>query len=207
MRRQGRRIPRGIAAFRKRLLLPVFAALGVTGALAIASGTHPATLGEAAASQARPNIVVIETDDQTLASMRVMENVNSLIGGHGTTFKNSFVNYSLCCPSRATFLTGQYMHNHRVFSNQAPNGGFGRFQELHGNNNLAVWLQHAGYYTALIGKYLNEYANDPPVPAGWSEWHVAPEGYGVYISPMNENGTLVYYGQDPADFKQDVLTL
>ena len=73
--------------------------------------------------------------------MRVMDNVNSLIGDQGATFQNSFVNYSLCCPSRATFLTGQYVHNHGVLGNKPPNGGFDRFQALHGNNNLAVWLQ------------------------------------------------------------------
>ncbi len=149
---------------------------------------------------------MIETDDQTLESMRVMDNVNSLIGGQGTTFTNSFVNYSLCCPSRATFLTGDYMHNHRVLGNKYPSGGFGRFEELHGNWNLAVWLQRAGYYTAVIGKYLNEYANEPPVPPGWSEWRVGPEGYGVYNYPLNQNGTLTYYGEDPTDFKQDVFT-
>ena len=188
-------------------LIPVLIALGVAGALAVAGpGTPPATLGQAAAAQRRPNIVVIETDDQTARSMRFMPKVNSLIGDQGATFKKNFVNYSLCCPSRSTFLTGQYMHNHRVLGNQAPNGGFGRFQALHGNNNLAVWLQRAGYYTALIGKYLNGYADEPPVPAGWSEWHVGPEGYGVYNYPLNENGALVYYGQDPTDFKQDVFT-
>ncbi len=48
-----------------------------------------------------------------------MQNVNALIGDKGATFKNSFVNYSLCCPSRATFLTGQYAHNHGVSSNTA----------------------------------------------------------------------------------------
>ncbi|MEK6273176.1 MAG: sulfatase [Actinomycetota bacterium] len=179
----------------------------MTGALAVVgSGAPPASIGEAVAAQARPNIVVIETDDQTLESMRVMDNVNSLIGDRGATFQNSFANYSLCCPSRATFLTGDYMHNHRVLGNKYPSGGFRRFQELHGNDHLAVWLLRAGYYTAMIGKYLNEYANDPPVPPGWSEWRAAPEGYGVYNYPLNENGTLVNYGQDPTDFKQDVLT-
>ena len=111
-------------------------------------------------------MVVIETDDQTVESMRVMDNVNSLIGDQGATFKNSFVNYSLCCPSRATFLTGQYAHNHGVLGNTPPNGGFDRFEALHGDNNLAVWLQDAGYYTAMIGKYLNGYANQPAGPAG-----------------------------------------
>ncbi len=117
--------------------------------------------------------MVIETDDQTWQSLGFMPRVNSLIGDQGARFKNSFVNYSLCCPSRATFLTGQYMHNHRVLGNLAPSGGFRRFQTLHGNNNLAVWLQRAGYYTAMIGKYLNGYNNDPPVPPGWSEWRAA----------------------------------
>ena len=99
------------------------------------------------------------------------------------------------------------MHNHGVLGNTPPNGGFGRFQALHGDNNLAVWLQDAGYYTALIGKYLNGYSNNPPVPPGWSEWHAAaPDTQEVYDYTLNENGTLVHYGQNPADFKQDVLT-
>ena len=180
----------------------------MTGGLAVAgSGTPPVTLDPAVAAQARPNIVVIETDDQTVESMRVMGNVNSLIGNQGATFENSFVNMSLCCPSRATFLTGQYAHNHGVLSNNPPNGGFGRFQALHGSNNLAVWLRQAGYYTAMIGKYLNGYSNSPRVPPGWSEWRAAaPDAQAVYNYTLNENGTLVPYGQDPADFKQDVLT-
>ena len=152
-------------------------------------------------------MVVIESDDQTVASMRVMSNVGSLIGAQGTTFENSFVNLSLCCPSRATFLTGQYAHNHDVWSNLAPNGGFDRFEALHGDNNLAVWLRAAGYYTGLIGKYLNGYANDPPVPPGWSEWHAAaPAPQRVYNYTLNNNGTLVQQGQAYSDFKQDVLT-
>jgi N-acetylglucosamine-6-sulfatase len=123
------------------------------------------------------------------------------------TFRNSFVNYSLCCPSRATFLTGQYAHNHDVWGNAPPNGGFDRFEALHADNNLAVWLQNAGYHTVMIGKYLNRYSNNPPVPPGWSEWHAAaPNDQGVYNYTLNNDGTLVHYGQAPADFKQDVLT-
>jgi N-acetylglucosamine-6-sulfatase len=191
----------------RAVVIAVLTPLAVTGALAVAgSGTPPATLGQAAVAQGRPNVLVIESDDQTRESMRVMDNVNSLIGGQGTTFRNNFVNFSLCCPSRATFLTGQYEHNHRVFGNKWPNGGFGRFESLHANNNLAVWLRRAGYYTAMIGKYLNEYHDDSPVPPGWSEWHAAPEGYGIYNYVLNNNGTLVHYGQKPADFEEDVLT-
>jgi arylsulfatase A-like enzyme len=117
------------------------------------------------------------------------------------------VNYSLCCPSRSTFLTGEYEHNHGVLMNAGPTGGFARFESLHGHNNLAVWLHGAGYRTAMIGKYLNGYVNDPLVPPGWSDWSAAaPDVQKVYDYSLNENGTLADYGEAFADFKQDVLT-
>ncbi|HMC06886.1 MAG TPA: sulfatase [Solirubrobacterales bacterium] len=206
---QGRRYPGRVTPPRKRLAIAL--ALAAAGLCAAAgagtAGAPPASAGPAKAGSAHPNVLVIETDDQTAASMSVMSNVNSRIVARGATFQNSFVNYSLCCPSRSTFLTGQYEHNHGVLGNSSPDGGFGRFESLHGTNNLAVWLQHSGYYTGLIGKYLNGYSNSPPVPPGWSEWHAAaPATLSVYDYTLNENGTLVQYGTDPQDFKQDVLT-
>jgi arylsulfatase A-like enzyme len=152
-----------------------------------------------------PNVVVIETDDQTAESIKVMNAVRSWIGNRGVTFQDSFVNFSKCCPSRATFLTGQYARNHRVVGNVPPLGGFAKFQRLHGRDNLAVWLRAAGYRTALIGKYLNGYVSHPVVPAGWSEWDGGIGG-AVYDYDLNQNGTIVHYGTAPADFKQDVLT-
>ena len=119
-------------------------------------------------------MLVIESDDQTVESMRVMHNVNSLIGDQGATFKNSFVNYSLCCPSRATFLTGQYEHNHGVLGNTAAER---RLRPLRGpaRRQQPRRLAAATRATtpAMIGKYLNGYSNHPPVPPGWSEWHAA----------------------------------
>ncbi len=171
-----------------------------------AASSQPRVVG-GTAGQPRPDVIVVETDDQALETMKVMRNVNSLIGGNGATFINSFVNFSLCCPSRSTFLTGQYAHNHGVWSNVLPDGGFDRFEDLHATNNLAVWLRDAGYHTGMIGKYLNGYANLPPVPPGWSEWHAtAPYEQRVYNYPINNNGTLTQYGQDPTDYKSDVLT-
>jgi arylsulfatase A-like enzyme len=185
------------------LIVPVVAPFAVFVSIA----------GTPAADQARPNIVVVMTDDQTAESLRAMPSANSLIGAKGATFRNSFVNYSLCCPSRSTFLTGQYTHNHNVLGNVPPDGGFERFQALHGDNNLAVWLQDAGYYTAMVGKYLNRYANKPAVPPGWSEWYAATSSltadldtFKAYNYTLNQNGVRVLYGQDPTDFKQDVLT-
>ncbi len=177
-------------------------------AVAVAAGavSRPATpSAQAASPQAHPNVVVIETDDQTAESIRVMNAVESRIGDRGVTFANSFVNFSKCCPSRATFLTGQYARNHRVVGNVPPLGGFAKFQRLHGHDNLAVWLRAAGYRTALIGKYLNGYVSHPVVPAGWSEWDGGLGG-AVYDYAINHNGKIVHYGTEPEDFKQDVLT-
>jgi N-acetylglucosamine-6-sulfatase len=110
------------------------------------------------------------------------------------------VNWPLCCPSRATFLTGQYAHNHQVQGNAPPLGGFGR---LGSTNTLAVWLQRAGYYTALIGKYLNGYeGSDVGVPPGYSEWHGSKDTYRFYGYVLLEDGELVTYGspdEDPDD--------
>ena len=159
----------------------------------------------------RPNVVVVETDDQTAASLAVMDEVNSRLGRYGATFENSFVNFSLCCPSRATFLTGQYAHNHGTMGNGPPEGGFGKFNADHGGNTLPGWLQASGYYTAQVGKYLNGYGSggtEAFVPAGWSEWRAGTEGttQQVYGYTLNENGSLVQYGEDAAEFKQDVIT-
>jgi arylsulfatase A-like enzyme len=144
-----------------------------------------------ARAEARPNIVVIETDDQTLESMKVMERTQRLLGAEGVTFDKSVVSFSLCCPSRATFLTGQYAHNHGVLGNGPPLGGY---YKLDSTNTLAVWLQRSGYTTILVGKYLNRYGTQDPreVPPGWSEWHasVDPSTYQYLDYTLNENGRL-----------------
>jgi len=149
-----------------------------------------------AAAFAPPNVVVIMTDDQTVESLRVMGNVRRLLTERGTTFANSFATFSLCCPSRATFLTGQYAHNHGVMGNAPPQGGYAKLDH---SNTLPVWLQDAGYYTAHIGKYLNGYGSTNPteIPSGWSEWHgsVDPSTYRFYGYTLNENGTLRTYEQ------------
>jgi N-acetylglucosamine-6-sulfatase len=107
-----------------------------------------------------PNIVVILTDDQEdTGSMLYMPKVHALLAEHGVTFINSFSNLSLCCPSRVSFLTGQAAHNHGIRTNDwMRGGGWQAFKEKEGNA-LPVWLEAAGYRTALIGKYLNGYGS------------------------------------------------
>ena len=126
----------------------------------------------APSAQGAPNIVVVETDDQTQESMSLMAHTNALIGAAGVTFRNSFVSMPECCPSRAVFMTGQYAHNNGVQGNNPPTGGYFAFAPGEGNT-LPVWLQQAGYYTALAGKFLNGW-NTPQyqshVPPGWNEF-------------------------------------
>ena len=149
----------------------------------------------------RPNVVVIMTDDQTAASLRVMANVRRLLAERGTTFTRSFTVYPQCCPSRASVLTGQYAHNHGVLGNSPPAGGY---VKLDHSNTLPVWLEDAGYHTAHIGKYLNGYgAGDPlEIPPGWSEWRgsVDPSTYRYTGYTLNEEGTLSTY----AGYQTDV---
>jgi N-acetylglucosamine-6-sulfatase len=162
---------------------------------------------QAAAAPPRPNIVVLETDDQTLAEMEVLPNMRRLIGAEGVTFDNNIDSFSLCCPSRASFLTGQYSHNNGVRGNALPQGGF---EKLDGTNTLAVWLHESGYYTVHLGKYLNGYGRRNPleIPPGWTEWHgsVDPSTYRYYNYTLNENGVLTTYCAvpQPSCYQTDV---
>jgi N-acetylglucosamine-6-sulfatase len=181
-------------------------------ALALCAGLSGLVGGGSAAvagtAPARPDIVVIQTDDQTVDSMRFMDRTRRLLGERGATFANHYVNWPVCCPSRATLLTGQYAHNHGVLGNSPPEGGYQAFDN---GNTTALWLQERGYTTAHIGKFLNGYgAGDgaATVPPGWDEWYTGTSGTGqlVYDYTQNENGDLVDYGSAVADFKQDVYT-
>src|SRR5688572_8351831 len=109
---------------RQGVLAVVAAAAVLLPGATVATGADAAQ--PAPAAQASPNVVVIMTDDQTVESMRVMTNVQRLLRDRGATFSQSFVTYALCCPSRATFLTGQYAHNHGVMGNSPPSGGYAK---------------------------------------------------------------------------------
>ena len=182
--------------------------LFLMGLGALALPTDEARSTAAAATPTRPNVLIIETDDQTAAEMSVLPSVRRLIGAQGVTFDRSFVSYSLCCPSRATLLTGQYAHNHGVLGNLPPEGGY---YKLDSSSTLPVWLQRAGYYTIHLGKYLNRYGTRNPteIPPGWSEWHglVDPSTYRYYGYTLNEGGKLSTYCADraPSCYQTDEL--
>jgi N-acetylglucosamine-6-sulfatase len=161
----------------------------------------------AAPALARPNVVVLMTDDQTLGELRYMANVKRLLIDQGTFFENTVASFPLCCPSRVTALTGQYSHNHQVLHNVPPWGGFSKLDHA---NTLPVWLQEAGYRTMHVGRYLNGYEYADGVPPGWSEWHAAPHTFAFnYTSwKVNENGALVSYpdADHPGEYETDFFS-
>jgi N-acetylglucosamine-6-sulfatase len=184
-------------------LLPL--AAGPSGQPASARAATRARAAADTRPDTRPNILVIMTDDQTVEQMRVLPKTRALLAARGTSFANSFVDISLCCPSRSTFLTGQYAHNHGVLANGGPHGGY---PHLDHKNTLPVWLQEAGYYTAHVGKYLNNYGvSSPEPPPGWSRWFglIDPTTYRLFNYTVSDDGTPVNYKSAAKDYQTDVI--
>jgi N-acetylglucosamine-6-sulfatase len=159
-------------SWRKRVaiaaaVLVVAAAVLVTTRIADGGGSPGPRV--TVATTTRTNIIVILTDDQRWDTLWSMPNVQRLLVHHGVTFANSFVSNPLCCPSRATILTGNYSHTNRVYDNHPPHGGAPVFK-AHGDDRstIATWLHADGYETGLFGKYLNSYTGG--VPPGWDRW-------------------------------------
>jgi N-acetylglucosamine-6-sulfatase len=183
----------------------LLAVSGTTGSAASAASaaTHPA-------AHEKPNFIVILTDDLDVKSVEFMPKLKALLTKRGTTFSNYFVTESLCCPSRASLLRGQYPHNHQVLNNNPPEGGFEKFYKLgHEQSTIATWLKAAGYRTVLLGKYLNQYpGKEKPsyMPPGWDEWYGLLYRQDKYFDyRMNENGRVVSYGHQANDYGTDVL--
>lgn len=164
----------------------------------------------------RPNILYVFADDLADDDLEHLPHVRRLLTDHGVELTSAYVSVSLCCPSRSTVLRGQYSHNTGVETNRG-NGGFEVFHERGlEESTVGTWLQEAGYRTALVGKYLNDYpgeAGDAYVPPGWDHW-AAPVGstneqeggiYRQYGYTLNRNGTLVEHGDAPEDYAGTVF--
>lgn len=138
----------------------------------------------------QPNIVFILIDDLRFDTFGFMghpfvetPHIDSL-ATNGMQFTSAFVTTSLCSPARASFLTGQYMHNHRVVSNSdlMPTG----------TRTFPMYLQAAGYQTAFLGKWHMGGSSDAPRP-GFDHW-VSFRGQGDYHpenQTLNVDGELV----------------
>jgi len=173
---------------------------------------------QARLSDSRPNIIVIMTDDQPFHTVAYMPTVMKELIPKSVNFTNGFVTTPLCCPSRVSILTGEYVHNHHVFTDRMPMGGAPKFNDT---ASIATWMKDAGYRTAYFGKYLNGYDGLKPagyVPPGWDEWGVfysnrlepADDDVGnlqyYFNFSLSENGKIVKYPRSKANFGADVLT-
>jgi arylsulfatase A-like enzyme len=235
-RRSGRAVGIGAA-----LLVALTCATGGASALANARATaHPQTLRPAAPAPERavlaavrtaralkaalpvvggsfapmqPNIVFVLTDDLSTDLIPYMPNVRRL-QQRGTSFSNYFVTDSLCCPSRATILTGAYPHDTGIFRNTGADGGFLAFHARGlEQDTYATNLQGVGYRTGLLGKYLNQYSpsrirtalGGPYVPPGWTDWTVAGNGYQGFGYRLARTVRVVRHGFQAKDYLTNVL--
>jgi arylsulfatase A-like enzyme len=172
------------------------------------------------AGPVRPNIVLILTDDLDYAMIAdlvgkevdgtvFMPSIQELLVSRGVNFRSHYVSYSVCCPSRASILRGQYPHNTGILGNAPPLGGFPKFYATgKESSTVATWLQGAGYRTVLIGKYLNRYpetASSTHVPPGWTEWYAHASEPAYYNYTWVENGVAVHHGNSPTDYETDAI--
>ena len=119
----------------------------------------------------KPNILLILTDDQPAATVSKMPALEAKLEAKGLSFENAFLTDPVCCPSRATILTGRYAHNHGVWTNDEPRGGAEGFKDRGlAHDTIATRLQREGYATGLFGKYFNGYGDERYGPPGWEKW-------------------------------------
>lgn len=154
--------------------------------------------GGALAAGERPNFVFILTDDQRHDAMSCAghpflrtPNIDR-IAREGARFRNAFVTTALCSPSRASFLTGRYVHSHGVKDNKTP--------LPHDITTFPQVLQKAGYDTAYVGKWHMD-GQEGPRP-GFAHW-VSFKGQGDYTNPrLNINGKV----EQVSGYMTDLLT-
>lgn len=186
-------------------------ALAVTGVALSASLTVDSAAVVPPPPAGRPNIVLIVTDDQRRDTLAYMPAVQHLLVGQGTQYSQAMVPTSLCCPSRASILTGLYSHTMRFYGNgdigKARLGGWRRFYRRGLEDiTMAVALQRAGYRTGLIGKYLNYFGKHAPpgyVPPGWTSFAAQLSNHGSYYNYRLSDGSV--HGSTPEDYSTDVF--
>lgn len=195
--------------------LPRFVAAAALALLALSGRPGPAAKHPSSTAKAapHPNIVLVMADDldQLLGTMDHTPNIARLVRDAGISLDRYYITDSLCCPSRTTYLRGQYAHNHGVLTNTAPDGGYQKLDSLGLEaSTLATWLQAAGYRTGFAGKYVNGFPLRDDllhIPPGWDHWTSPIRGnaYASYDYTLNVDGRQEAHGDAAADHITDVL--
>lgn len=123
---------------------------------------------QAPAQTGKPNIVVINLDDMRTDSLQYMPKVKRWLQDAGTTFPNGYVSTPSCCPSRASLMSGRYVHNNRQFQHLVL--GF----DL--NLTTQRYLHDNGYFTGHAGKFLHWLSLSQVAPY-WDRWMYFKGGY------------------------------
>lgn len=130
----------------------------------------------------KPNIVEVLVDDMRWDDLKYAPRLRKLVGAKGVYLPNTFSNYPLCCPARASFLTGQLTQNHHVYK---VGGAYG-YQAFDDRRTLATSLWSAGYSTGFLGKYLNGYGEHEAL-APKLTWEEGDREGGVKLSKGEPN--------------------
>jgi arylsulfatase A-like enzyme len=155
------------------------------------------------------NVVVVMTDDMRFDDLAAMPFTERMFAEQGASFTRAYDDFPLCCPARATFLTGQYGHNHGVQSNHLD--AVARFMNREPDDLLPGWLREQGYTTAMVGKYFNHYGErgDGVVPPEWDYWRALmyPQGNPSYYDyALNEDGHPRRYRKTRRNYLTTTLT-
>jgi N-acetylglucosamine-6-sulfatase len=158
-----------------------------------------------------PNIVFILTDDQDVEIMGQypMPKTKRLIANEGMVFTNMFVTSPLCCPSRSSILTGQFVHNHFVTNNSlSGNCSSPLWQKSLELQAFPTYLQKQGYNTFFAGKYLNQYGFKDAggvqhIPPGWTDWNGLVGNSVYYNYVLSANGVEEAHADS---YEKDYLT-
>jgi arylsulfatase A-like enzyme len=157
----------------------------------------PLAASRPATAATPPNIVVVMVDDMDARMVDYLPGLRSLMSERGLSFSSFYAAAPVCCPSRASFLRAQYPHNTGVLANEPPQGGLSAFRNSGiDQSTIATWLRGAGYRTALIGKYLNDYEKAPKhVAPGWNRWYVYAGGGKYTKYRISDQGKVRNFGK------------